>query len=693
MARPTGSKLRWVKTRPIFLSFLGLLAACAPSAQILAPPREVILPRETSFPSPYQGILRDKSLRTVPSFLLIDDFNTGDGKNRFGAAWTREEGLRQAEFKMDFPMQDARRGKRGKSLFMEAVLYPRKKGIVKSTLKGLDVSAAKGLVFKCRIKTRENKFFDGKLQLTLKDLKGAAQSVDFTTPCLPDPEADPDHWREVIIPRGLLTSIDWNLLDEITFSVSSTEATSLKARIWVDEIGFFGPEDIAFESQKDNLVNFPTTVNAPEKAKTLLLEPDDQKFLLEIARDTWQYFANALDKQTQLPVDHIRVGTPNDVGSYTTPTNLALYFLACISAAELGIIPRAEAQARVLQTLRILKEMKRWKGFHYNFYQTHSLIVSRAYVSVVDLGWLTASWMILRQVFAEDAEIKALSSQFLKDAKYQEFYDSNLGQLKLGFDDAIGKYSAFHYGLISTEARLASFIGIGKGDLPMGHWWMIYRAPPQDWEWQTQKPEGKTVNFSGYPVFLGFYQYKGVKFIPSWGGSMFEFLMPPLVMKEKELAPKSFGMNNKIATQVQINYALNQKKYSIWGISPASTSTGRLWKYGEYGVRELGAKGYRDEGIITPYAAFLALETLPEQAIQNIRQMMKAYPIYGEYGLYDSVNVKNSHINLQYLALDQGMILVAIANYLKNGVIKEYFHGDEIAQKAAPLLTQEEWFK
>ncbi len=685
MARPTGSKLHWVKTHWIFLSLIGLFASCAPSTQILAP-------RETNALSPYKEIPKDKSLRVVPSMLLIDDFNTGDGKNRFGSPW-KSEGLRPAEFKIDYPMQDARRGRRGKSLLLEAVLYPRKKGMVKSSLKGLDVSQGKGLVFKCRIKTKENKPFDGKLQLALKDLRGSSQTVDFTAPCLPDPESDPDNWREVIIPRGLLASLDWNLLDEISFIVSASETTSLKARIWIDEITFFGPEEIVFYSQKDNLAGFPTSVDATARAKALLAEPDDQKFLLEVARDTWKYFVNALDRKTHLPVDHIRVGKPNDVGSYTTPTNLALYFLACVSASELGIISKKEARHRALETLRTLKEMKRWKGFHYNFYQTHSLIVSRPYISVVDLGWFTASWIVLRQVFSEDAEIKALANQFLKDAKYQEFYDSTLGQLRLGFDEATGKYSAFHYGLISTEARLASFIGIGKGDLPLGHWWSIYRAPPIDWEWQMQVPEGKKVNIGGYPIFLGFYKYDHMKFIPSWGGSVFEFLMPPLVMKEKELAPKSFGMNNRIATQVHIDYAINRKGYPIWGISPASTSSGRLWKYGEYGVKILGVKGYKDEGIIAPYATFLALETLPEEAIHNMRRMLELYPVYGEYGYYDSVNVKNNHINSQYLVLDQGMILVAIANYLRKGVIKEYFHRDEIAKKAAPLLAQEEWFK
>jgi hypothetical protein len=397
-----------------------------------------------------------------------------------------------------------------------------------------------------------------------------------------------------------------------------------------------------------------------------------------------------VDRKTQLPVDHVRVEEPGGVGSYTTPTNLAMYFLACVSAYELGIISKKEARDRALRTLETLRLMKRWKGFYYNFYHTGNLQVTREYISTVDSGWLAVAWVILRQAFPK--ELGDLASRFLKEVDFYEFYDPNIGQLQLGFDEAAGDFSPYHYGLLATEARATSFVGIGKGDLPREHWWFIYRTPPKAWSWQNQIPEGKDKDIEGTTVFEGHYNYQGKKFVPSWGGSLFEFLMPALVMKEKELAPKGLGLNNRIATEIHIDYALNRQGYPVWGISPAAISSGRHWRYVEFGIKYLGVKGYRDEGVISPYAAFLALDTLPEHAIDNLRRMLELYPIYGEYGFYDSVNVRTGRVNTQYLALDQGMILAALANYLRQGVLKEHFHRDEVGQKAESLLGAEELF-
>jgi hypothetical protein len=458
----------------------------------------------------------------------------------------------------------------------------------------------------------------------------------------------------------------------------------------LDTVAFYGEGDLKVDSKKDNLLGFPEKGEAQQRTSQILAETESRKFLTEIARDTWKYFENAVDKNTHLPVDHIRVGEVSDIGTYTTPTNLARYFLAVVSARELRFISKKEAVKRIQESMETLRLMRRWKGFHYNFYDTNTLQVTREYASAVDSGWLAAAWIVVRQAFPK--ELGGLATHFLNEMNFNEYYEPGVGQLMLGYDDARKEYSPYHYGLIATEARVASYIGIGKGDLPREHWWMIYRTPPSSWDWQSQKAEGKEVEIERVTLFQGHYTYQGKKFVPSWGGSLFEFLMPTMVIKEKELAPEGLGLNNQIATMIQIDYALNRQGYPVWGISPASISSGRLWQYGEYGVKYLGAKGYRDEGVITPYASFLALETFPEHAIDNLRRMLQIYRIYGEYGFYDSINVHTGRVNTQYLALDQGMVLIAIANYIKEGVIKEYFHKDKVGRDAESLLTLEKFF-
>ncbi len=655
---------------------------CAGTEPVHSRPSPAAVPALTE--SPYRSIPPGKDLRSLPEFLVVDDFNNPELKNHFGAAWELKTDAPEG-IKTEFIPQDAVQETRGNSLTFHLSLAPGKKVLFQSSLRGLDASHASAVVMKCQT-SGANELSSGKFELILEDVDGHKDTADLTRPCLAP--AASDSWQDAVIPRPIPAGADWNKLEKITLALSAGESP-LKGPLAIDELAFYGSGDAEFLSKRDNLLGFPSQVYATERRNQLLNEPESDKFLYEIARDTWKYFENAVDQTTQLPVDHIRTAEPGDVGAYTTPTNLAMYFLACVAAHELGFIPKSEAARRIKKTFQTLRTMKRWKGFHYNFYNTATLQVTRDYVSTVDAGWLAAAWIVIRQAFP--GELAKEATQFLKEINFSEFYNEGIGQVSLGFDGAKNDLSPYHYGLIATEARVMSFIGIGKGDLPREHWYFIYRTPPAQWTWQNQVPQGKETEIERVTFFQGYYTYQGRKFVPSWGGSLFEFLMPALVLKERELAPKSFGYNDRVATEIQIDYALNRQGYPVWGFSPAATSSGRQTRYVEYGVRYLGVKGYRDEGVVSPHASILALDTLPDQVIDNLRRMLELYDIYGEYGFYDSVNVRNGKVNPEYLALDQGMILAAIANYLKKGVLQEYFHRDEIARKAESLLSQEEW--
>ena len=298
--------------------------------------------------------------------------------------------------------------------------------------------------------------------------------------------------------------------------------------------------------------------------------------------------------------------------------------------------------------------------------------------------------MVVRQAFP--GEIARKATILLDRFHFQEFLDPDTNHLAIGYDLERQSLTPYHYGMLVTEARAMSLYGIGKGDLPPEHWWYLYRTAPDAWEWQTQKPQGKMVEHDKISYFQGYYKDGGKKFVPSWGGSLFEFLMPTMVLREQKFAPKGLGLNDKIVTELQRHYALQEKKYPVWGISPSATADGRRWMYGEYGVKKLGVKGYSDKGVITPHASFLALDALPKDAIRNIRKLL-TFGIYGEYGFYDTISFPSKKVNTQYLALDQGMVLIPIANYLKKGVIQEYFHKDPVGKKAKELLGQEDFFK
>ena len=170
---------------------------------------------------------------------------------------------------------------------------------------------------------------------------------------------------------------------------------------------------------------------------------------------------------------------------------------------------------------------------------------------------------------------------------------------------------------------------------------------------------------------------------------MFEALMPTLIIDEKNLAPKGLGLNDAVHTRAQIRYALEDLRYPVFGMSPSSVPEGG---YSEYGVKPLGMKGYKS-GAITPHATFLALEYAPKESIANLRKILELYNAYGEYGFYDSINVKTGHVAIRYLCLDQAMSFIALNNYLNNGAIRRRFHSDTISVTAEPLLKIEDFFE
>jgi hypothetical protein len=220
----------------------------------------------------------------------------------------------------------------------------------------------------------------------------------------------------------------------------------------------------------------------------------------------------------------------------------------------------------------------------------------------------------------------------------------------------------------------------------------LYRTLPAEWDWQKQIPRGEEINILGQPVFEGFYVYHDIPIVPSWGGALFEFLMPTLLMDELRIAPKGLGANGRNAIRAHIHHAIQEKEYPVWGLSPCAITEGLRGGYEEFGVSDIGSKGYKDGGVVTPHVTFLALPFEPEEAIKNIRAFLKLFPIYGPYGFYDSVDVTKGKVCYQYLALDQGMTLIALDNYLNNNAISARFHADLVGSRVEPLLAAEEFY-
>jgi hypothetical protein len=422
---------------------------------------------------------------------------------------------------------------------------------------------------------------------------------------------------------------------------------------------------------------------------------DDRKFLLEVARDTWRFFDEIVDREHQLPLDTIQLGEEAPlagevfVGDYTNVTNIGLYFMTLVAAYDLGFISREEAVRRSLSTIQSVEKLEfhAASGFLYNYYDTTTAERTSYFVSFVDSGWLAAGLYVVKNAFP--AELEQACARLLARWNFDFFYDDVDQQMVHGYYDHLGVYSDYHYGTFYTEPRAVSAIAIGRGEVPLEHWYRIQRTFPEDYVWQEQEPKnrikkkGMGINFYG-----GYYEWNGLRYVPSWGGSLFEALMPALILRERESAPEGLGLNNQMHVRGHIRYALEELKYPVWGMSPSSDPDGG---YSEFGVKPLGCKGYK-AGVVTPHVSFLALEYAPEEAVANLRKMIELYDIYGEYGFYDAVKPETGRVAYKYLCLDQAMSLIALCNYLQDGSIRRRFHGDPISAKIEPLLSEEKFF-
>jgi hypothetical protein len=475
----------------------------------------------------YKNIPPSKSLQTSTQFKVVDDFNSGELKNKLGGRWFVTEG-HEKKIRLDLKKEDGRGVRSGSSLWARYNLRSKDQGSFRAALERLDISAARYLVFKCKMDSSTP--FSGRVRVSLTDWAGKTVEKDVTESCLEKPG-----WNDATLPLSTFAGIDLNQLNYLSFNILARN-TNMAGKLGLDEVAFFGHPEVGFESVEDNLMGFPKTVFDEPRRKELLATKRDKEFLLGIARDTWRYFESARDKKKHLVVDHIKAGDFPLAAAYTSPTNIAMDLMGTVAVRELELITRPEAEERVQDVLRTLKKLKTWKGFFYNFYETTQLNVTRQFVSSIDNGWLAISLVVVRQAFP--GEIAKEATAILDGMHFEEFLDPENNHLVIGYDADRQSMTPYHYGMLATEARSMSLYGIGKGDLPKEHWWYLYRTAPEAWGWQTQKPEGKMVERDNVDYFQGYYKDGKEKFVPSWGGSLFEFLMPTMVVHEKKFAAK-----------------------------------------------------------------------------------------------------------------------------------------------------------
>jgi hypothetical protein len=474
----------------------------------------------------------------------------------------------------------------------------------------------------------------------------------------------------------------------------------------------------------------------------------DKRVLRTYAADTWRSMVAMVDPATALPADNIDGDlTAGSRSAYTSPTNIGGYLWSTVVARDLGFISSRDATSRLAATLDTLRRLKHHtdSGMYYNWYNPANGDVVRIwpdtgapitpFVSSVDNGWLAAALVVVRGAVPGlrnkvDAVLRPMDFGFYYNPEARGA--GQPGLIRGGFYDeqpagcsVVGNYrdrgpdvwyTCNHYDITVTEPRIASYLGIAFGQIPREHYFATWRTLPPtcDWSWAEQQPAGFTATHLGVAVFEGSYVYRGIRFVPSWGGDMFEALMPNLFVPEETWGPRSWGRNHPATVAGQIEHGLRDAGYGYWGFSPAADPFGT---YREYGVDAMGMDtlGYASDrersnydagfgecrppgpapdygdGVVTPHAVFLALRYAPRAAIDNLAKLKANLPTYGAGGFFDSVAVGSGTVARRYLALDQGMILGALGNALANDDIRRAFVTPQIAGALRPLLAMEEF--
>ncbi|HEX8973580.1 glucoamylase family protein [Oryzihumus sp.] len=427
------------------------------------------------------------------------------------------------------------------------------------------------------------------------------------------------------------------------------------------------------------------------------------------AADTWHSLAAMTDEGTGLPADRIDGDLdPASRSLNTSPTNIGGYLWSTVAARELGIVGADECRDRIVRAVETLTSVRRHEpsGMFYNWYAITTGEVMRAFpggdvihpfLSSVDNGWLAAGLLVAAHAepaVADTAGALARSMDFgsFHDPAAQAhglpggllcggFWDEPPGEAEHVVGNHHGRgpdvfYTPHWYGPLMSEPRIASYVGIVHGQVPPEHYAAMHRRTRE---------------------------HRGLRVVATWGGSMFEELMPDLLVPEDVWSPGSFGANHRLAVRAQREFGMDETGYGAWGFSPASIPGGG---YSEWGVEPIGLTfgGYPSDlertraeagtwgdGVVTPHAAFLALRYEPEAVVANLRHLEEDLGAYGPGGFLDAVAVRSGRLADCYLSLDQSMVMAALGNALGDDVVRRGFATAEVEAALRPLLAAEEF--
>ena len=457
-----------------------------------------------------------------------------------------------------------------------------------------------------------------------------------------------------------------------------------------------------------------------------------------IARDTWRLFERCVGPDDRhLPPDNLQTLPHDTVAHRTSPTNIGLYLLSAACARRFGWIGSMELLARAEATLATLTGLERHRGHFLNWYDTQTGAALRPmYVSTVDSGNLSGHLMAVAQACLElahdpletqastralaasrrrlapllaargarvpaqrdelrwcladhratrrsaaldakapteeaSARLRALAralEQLAGEADFGFLYHRRRHLFHIGYRVAEQQLDSGFYDLLASEARLTSLLAIARGSVQVGHWSALGRP---------------------------FYALRTSVGLRSWSGSMFEYLMPSLVLDEPPASVLAAACRTALREQIRFAAAHEVP----WGFSESAHS-GRdhtlAYQYSPQGVPRLALRRTPPgELVVAPYATALAAPLAPHRACANFA-VLQALGARARYGFIEALDFSPArHVRparftpvATFMAHHQGMTIVALANLLLGGVAQRWGMASPAIEAVASLLQE-----
>ncbi|MDM0077844.1 glucoamylase family protein [Variovorax sp. J2P1-59] len=410
------------------------------------------------------------------------------------------------------------------------------------------------------------------------------------------------------------------------------------------------------------------------------LTAERRSYLEGLARETWHFFEHVVGPEdNHLPPDNLQLEPEPTIAHRTSPTNIGMYLLACCCAREFGWIDTRALAARLAATLDTIDRLDKHEGHLYNWYDTQSLrMLPPAYVSSVDSGNLAGHLIAVAQAcraFAAEntdaADLESLAQRcdaLCAGMDFRGLYDTKRHLFHIGLRVEDNVLDASYYDLLASESRLLSFLAIAKGDVPRRHWLALGRP------------------------FLSVGVKPGLK---SWSGSMFEYLMPTLVMTEP--VGGLLQVANLAAIGEQQTFGSTQNL--PWGVSESAyfaQDHSLAYQYSPFGVPRLALRRTPPtDRVVAPYATAMAALLRPADAVVNLR-LLESLGARGEFGFFDAIDFTVSRqstgqaytVVRNVMAHHHGMSLVALCNAVRNNAPRRWFGSAALVEAHASLLHE-----